>query len=540
MVRLQKGMKFQSDTLYVSDEDVIDVYLEDTFYYENAEAMASCRLAAPACQVAFLLENLENVTLDFNGATVMLHGRIVPFILVNCKNIVIKNLKLDYDRPFYTQADVLDVKPGEIRMKICDGFDYEIRDGYLFAKSDSWEKNLNKNDCLLWLYDKTEKKIYQIILALFGEEIYPNQNPPLPIRHLRIREENGEQIITGDFPASWDANNGNNALLITHEVRDKDSVILVGCEDVTVQNLMLIHGAALGIVGMHTKNITIDHFDMLRNYNGNGRLVTNNADAIHLFNCSGKVIMKNCTMEGLLDDTLNVHNNYLIVKSVEGNRLGLYSRSAGLSIDLKLFNVGDTVEINRGNTVEAVTKLVIKDIETDRQNKMYYFTVEGDTSDILAEDTVENMSAQPEVYISDCVFGTFRGTMRLQSRSKTVLDNCVFHDRNLALLFTGDKTYWFESGPVNDLTIRNCTFHHVEYGQRFRFDTEVQFTEKENYYHKNILVENCTFHGVGELAGISHVDNFIMRNNHYDGECYIVAKDCGKLETDDSVKVVRE
>ena len=58
----------------------------------------------------------------------------------------------------------------------------------------TWEKKLNRNDCLLWLYDRTGVKHYGIILALFGEEIFPNENPPLPIHRLHV-EEDGEDVI---------------------------------------------------------------------------------------------------------------------------------------------------------------------------------------------------------------------------------------------------------------------------------------------------------------------------------------------------------
>lgn len=86
MRKLKSGMKFKSDTEYAASEKIIDVYMEDTFFCDNKEAISS-RTMGKTCQVAFLLENLKNTVLDFNGATVMLHGRIVPFILINCKNV---------------------------------------------------------------------------------------------------------------------------------------------------------------------------------------------------------------------------------------------------------------------------------------------------------------------------------------------------------------------------------------------------------------------------------------------------------------------
>ncbi len=64
------------------------------------------------------------------------------------------------------------------------------------------------------------------------------------------------------------------------------------------------------------------------------------------------------------------------------------------------------------------------------------------------DDVVENLTANPEVLIENCTFGRFRGTMRLQSRGKTVICGCMFRNKELSLLFSGDTTYWFKSGPV--------------------------------------------------------------------------------------------
>ena len=525
-------MSFESNKEYIAQDKVMDVYRENTFFCDNKEVRDQFHISETLYPVGFLLENIENTVLDFNNAAVIFHGRIVPFVLINCKNVTIKNLKIDYDRPFYTQADVLAVGDNKMEIKISDGFDYEIKNGYLYAKSETWEKNLNRKDCLLWLYDKSHKKDYPIMLGLFGEEIFPKDNPPLPIRQLKIEENCGKQLISGDFPAEWDYNDGNNALLITHEIRDKNTITIVGGSDISVENCIIIHGAAMGLVGMHVKNIKVKNFSMYRDYEGNGRMVTNNADAIHCFNCYGKIGIEDCYMEGLLDDTVNIHSNYFSVKEINGKILTMYSKSVEYSANSIWFCNGDTVAVYRGRTLEKVAELKITDIKIDEENKVQYFTVCGDTSKIAPDDTVENISAQPEIYIKNCTFGEFRGTMRLQSRNKTVVEDCIFANKITSLLFTGDTTYWYESGPVNDLTVRRCIFRNSGEAPRIDVCGEVEFTEKEQYYHKNIVVEDCTFEDCENIAMLRRVDNFTARNNKYFKKSYIREELCGKMILD--------
>ncbi len=535
MNKLKKGMQFENDKYYVASGEIIDIYLDDTFYCDNKEALSASVSMGSSCRVAFLLENLKDTVLDFNGATLMFHGRIVPFVLIDCENVVIKNLKIDYDRPFYTQADVQSIGDGEMEIRIDNGFDYEVKDGYLWAKSETWENNLNKNDCLLWLYDKTHNKSYDIILALFGDEIFPDENPPLPIRQLSIEEKNGKQIIRGSIPESWDCNDGNNVLVMTHEPRNKPCFTTVGGSDITIENCIVIHGAAMGMIYKHTKNITVDNFSMYCNYGGNGRWVTANADAIHCFNCYGKIEIKNCHMEGLLDDTVNIHCNYFSVKEINKNVLTMHSHSCYYLPYSLWFCKGDTISVYKGQTQEKLAELKVTDIKVDEENKVQYFTVDGDTGNISADDTVENMSAQPEVHIHDCVFGEFRGTMRLQSRNKTVVEDCVFANKEVSMLFTGDTTYWYESGPVNDIKIRRCKFKGSNGAPRFDFFGEAKFTDNEKYYHKNIVVEDCEFIDCKNIAMLRRVDGFTLKNSRAGKDAYITLSKCRNVEADECV-----
>lgn len=167
--------------------------------------------------------------------------------------------------------------------------------------------------------------------------------------------------------------------------------------------------------------------------------------------------------------------------------------------------VVQTIAVYKQKTQEIKDKYVINNIGFAEDNETYIFSLDKDTTGIIPGDMVENLSAQPEVLIENCQFGSFRGTMRLQSRSKTVVRNCIFHNSDISLLFTGDTTYWFESGPVNDFTIDGCTFNCL--GVRFLFEDGVQHTENAKYYHSNITVMNSRFIG-GTVAKLKYIQGF--------------------------------
>ena len=42
--------------------------------------------------VAVYLNNKKNIVIDGNGATIMIHGKMTPFLFDSCENITVKNL----------------------------------------------------------------------------------------------------------------------------------------------------------------------------------------------------------------------------------------------------------------------------------------------------------------------------------------------------------------------------------------------------------------------------------------------------------------
>lgn len=541
-VKFEKGIAFESNTTYVATEKRYDFYWNEIPEVEEKEAYSSCKLASDHSRIAFRLIGLENVVLDFGGAELMFHGRVAPFVLKRCKNITLKNFKIDYDRPFYTQMEVLSVADGVMEVKVCDGFDYYVKDNDLHVIGDGWDKNLNAPCQLLWMYDKTRTKQYPFIQGCIGDVIYPMENPAVPIRHIKVEKKGDRLLLKGPFPQQWDTNDGNNLLIITHELRDKHTVAYVSCENVHFENITIIHSPSLVLVGYGSTNIEVDGLRLYKNYNGNGRYVTSNADSILTFNCGGDITVRNCHLEGMMDDALNFHGNYLRIDEAVGNQLTLRFPGQGRTIHCPMVYDGQTIAVYRQQTIEKKAQYQVLQVIQDEAENCYRLKVDGDVSELCVGDFVENLSAQPKVLVEDCFIGEYRGIMRFSNREKTVLQNCIFDNVGSCILLHGDTTYWYESGPVEDLTIRNCRFLH---SNRLVLNAmgEVQFTEKEPYFHKNITVENCSFEGCGSqgavIARLNHVDNVVFRNNKSDGPTQIRAVASGSIEAE-GITVIRD
>lgn len=103
-----------------------------------------------ALSTAFYLKDKENVTLDFGGAVITLHGLIQPFIIDNCTNITIKNVTVEYERANYTELDVIKHDGNELWCKPKEKFPCRVENGYFIPYSSTWEdRNVHKNLSLI-------------------------------------------------------------------------------------------------------------------------------------------------------------------------------------------------------------------------------------------------------------------------------------------------------------------------------------------------------------------------------------------------------
>lgn len=103
---------------------------------------------------------------------------------------------------------------------------------------------------------------------------------------------------------------------------------------------------------------------------------------------------------------------------------------------------------------------------------------------------------------------------------------------------SGDASYWFESGPITDLTIENCRFSHER--AQIRITSEVFPTESEPYYHKNIKIINNEFETDNPVLG-GYADCIVFKGNTNvsDKVMKIILTNCGNIEVD-GVEVERK
>jgi hypothetical protein len=184
-------------------------------------------------------------------------------------------------------------------------------------------------------------------------------------------------------------------------------------------------------------------------------------------------------------------------------------------------NPYDTVRFIDRNTLLPILKTVVKDIKHINE-ATYQLTVEDNINGIInLNSAVENVSWMPSFVMRNCEVKQNRARSILISTSKkVVVDSNYFSSMMAGIRICGDANYWFESGPVSNVLIKNNTFEELGIGGHnpqaiLQIDPVIKKEfRKEGYYHKNIIFENNlikTFdpHIIYALS----VDGLIIRNN---------------------------
>ncbi len=529
--KFEIGINFENNTEYYAEEKIYDIYAKDAKIVSDHHYSILRTHSTPEFLSFVELKNKKNITIDFCGATLMFHDKIQPFILDNCENITIKNCVINYSRPPFTECEIIEVNNDSLKVKVVDGCTYRIENGTLIPTGETWEnKNLeNGGGMFFQLFDKKTKKGKGLMLGCITKNFVPDPSRPWKV-YPYIAEQDGEFVILkGEILEHFKP---GLSMVITHEKRDLSNCFVYECKNISIENYRILAGYGMGIYCFRTENINIDRY-LLKYDETSPYVVTNAADALHTFACSGDFKITNSSFEGMIDDAINIHSNFHTVDSCKDNVIIADIASCELEAGF-VFNAGDKIAVYNGPSMEQTGEYTIIKAE-EISERIRKFTLDKPVANHKKGDLIEDLSGNADVTIKNCKFGMANTHLRLQSRGKFVITDC---ECELEIMLSGDASYWFESSPITDLTIKNTKF--TTEPASIYISSEIMPTEKAPYYHKNIKITNCEFYNQTPLWG-GYADNitFTDNTNSRNLPMQLILTNCGALESN-NCEVVRK
>ena len=535
MERMRKafgpGVEFRSDTDYVADKKEYHIYPGDAFpagdpWYTLVTP------ADPPLLAAFRLRDLKNVTIDLSGAKLVFHGRILPFHMTNCRNVTLKNFSIDYERPFFTQGTVTDSGGEDLTLRIPESFRYRVERGELIAEGEGWEAGLSRGAPLFQSYDAETGRLSPktpMMLAVTGEKVFPQENPPCPVYELLAESLPGRRVRFHGVPEFFRPDPGE-IVAFTHENRQKPGFLLEDCRETVFEDIRLLHVSAMAMIANRCQDLVFRRFSCFLDGETGERIITVNADVLHGFHCTGRILAEDCRFENMLDDALNFHGNYTVTEAKEDARTFLTkARAAGLHA-VPMYLPGDVINVYRGNTQERKASYTVSSAEYVKGSAYTQRIAVREPLLEFEEGDIVESTRMPELRIRRCVSAHARGGWRFSTGKSILMENCLLE--NSPIMFTGDTDYWFEDSPVRDVEIRENRFVYYPSSTPIVSFPVYEATEKAPYYHAGIRIlrndfEDCR-RGILDMHG---VDGILLEGNRFgEGSARSMRiEDCGNV-----------
>ena len=464
-----------SDTIILFEEGftakIRETYLPEAFFFmsNNDGSLKPC---------AFLLENVENITIDGNGAELDFVGRVVPFFLNHCKNVTIKNFKLDYVRPFTSQGEVLYADENRAVLAVDKTlYPYTIHHDIAVFTGENYQSNYVHG--MLEFYKEPKRPVINAFDNLVRGALHDRETED---GHLEI-------LHHFDFVPTV-----GNILTIKHEHRLISAININACEDVFIDHVHLKQSGSMGIIAQLTKNIYINKFEV---YSDSERVFTLNADATHFVNCCGEIKMTHSRLEGMFDDAINVHGNHLLIDTVLDAQTVIVQLPHFQQVGLMNMFPGNHVIISDKKTMQKHFDATIDHVEIFNKKYAKLFLKEAIP---FAKDglyCLDNMDLHPKVTVQHNFFGKNRARGILLTTTKEVLvENNVFDCEGTCILVNSDMFDWFESGAMSKIIVKNNTLvrqNQVNWGKGLiDIDPRMEKEMEGVYYHGILVLEDNT------------------------------------------------
>lgn len=442
-------------------------------------------------RTAIFLKDKKNITIDGNGATVLVHGKMTPFLFDKCENITVKNLTVDYVCPTMTEFTILSNDNGNCIIKINPDCLFRAKDNDLIWQGENgadgkpyWEDNYIGKGRYIKIYDPVTKQCRDFSKAdLEFEEIRQTDDFTLKVQ---LKNKNA------DFPAG--------CIIQTRSiVRDQTGSLFQRCRNLNFENLRVKFMHGLGMVSQFCENITYKNCDFTPK---EGRTIASTADFFQFSGCRGKILIDNCKAYGSQDDYVNVHGTHLRVvdKNDEENSIVvrfMHNETWGF----QAFETGDELEFIKWDTLipYANTKVLQYKKLNDTDTKLY---LDRPLQAIeINKDVVENATWTPDLYVRNCDFGptTGRGIL-CTTRGEIIIENNRFVNLwGPALLIEDDCNFWFESGYTREIIFRNNLVSGCEYANTcedapiIRCTPKVMDKNSKEFVHGKLAITGNTF-----------------------------------------------
>ena len=481
---------------------------EKAFYESNTDVI-------PFRTCPILIEDISNLTIEGNGSDFIFHGRVQPFTINASSNIHIKNINVDWDIPLTAQAEIVAVTNDHIDLKI-NAYEspYIIEQNKLVFIGEGWKSRF-------WDAMEFDRNAKLIVTQTDDNCLGKNWGS-------YKASELSKGLVRFTYPFTRKPALGNY-LVLRHSARDHAGTFIQNSKNITLENFNLFETAGLGILSQYSENLVFNNVHCVPNKAKN-RYFSGHDDGLHFSNCKGTILVDSCRFAGLMDDPINVHGTSVLITEKLNNRVLRCRFVHPQSIGFTWAETGDEIGFIENESMSTIGKGKAASFQKISAEEFELRFSDNVPDSITKGDALENLTWTPAITIRNSYFGSNRARGILISTPGDVLiENNIFESSGSAILIPGDANGWYESGAVKNVTIRHNLFKEACLSSIYQFcegiisiDPEIPKPQADKPFHRNILIENNTFHPFDypvlyakSTDGLIFSNNIIQRSTKY-------------------------
>jgi len=462
--------------------------------------------------IALLCEDMDGLTIEGNNTLIVLHGKMISFALLHSRRTTLLRLRFDYERPTMSEMTIESASDKSVVAAIHPDSRYYIDgQGQLTWYGEGWKSKSHHTV----VFDPAWETMR------YGQFTPFQQSKATSVGPLRVR-------FDGDF--SKTSLKPGHVLTIRDPYRDNVGGFIFRSQDTKLYDIAMQYMHGLGIVSQFSENVHLVKVKAAPAA-GSGRVISSFADCFHFSGCRGDLLIDSCLTAGSQDDPVNVHGTHLKITSMEGNKVTvrfMHHQTYGF----EAFMVGDSVALVNPQTLLATGRSVVKQARllSRREMELELEVPRGNAWKV--GDCIENLTWTPSLIIRNSRFErtNTRGLL-VTTRRKVLIENNVFFRTGMhAILIADDAASWFESGPVEDVTIRHNQFIECGYNSApdnyvINVAPENHTAEKGRYVHRNIRITDNVFKVYDTpLLSAKSVDGLVFSNNRIEPSALLPGK----------------
>lgn len=489
-------------------------------------------------RIAILLEDLCDVTIDGEGATLVMHGQQTLFAMIRTRNACIRGFAVDWVTPRAIDLTVIASGSHHHDVLVPEGYRYQIH-----GTEVTWLSEDSSTDQPHWVYRRPELAdaappdlsydFIQITDLRTGRAHGGTMlDLPNPLRSglVSVRE-----IAPGVLRHTYGDGGAPSPLgtvfQLRRTMRDTPGALLWEAKDSVIADMDIGYLHGFGIIAQLTESVTVRGV-RFRAPAGSRRTTVGFADLVQISGDKGTVVIEDNDFGFSHDDAINIHNTYVQLVAVDGP-VGTFRFMHHETSGFPLFHPGDAVGLVERDTMLDLpwTGTVVdvhgpsgQDHAEDLETISLTFDEPIPEAAIPGRIVAENLTYNPVVAVRRNRFQTIatRGVLVTTRGSVVIEDNSFERVEMASIYISADASQWYESSVVRDVVIRNNVFIRPATSTKAKAEILVEPTaageDPAQAAHSGIDIRDNVFLSADipvldakSVAGISFTGNTIVR-----------------------------